>query len=347
MGYILGLDVGGANIKACRFCPQEARSASVYHEVWRDPWGIAGVLTEIKALLGDKPQAVALTMTAELCDVFASKAQGVLCVLGQVEEVFSGLPIYVWSIDGKFFSPAQTREAPLKAAASNWLAGAQMLADCMEPSQKHAIMLDIGSTTTDILPIAPGKVLAAGRTDTGRLASGELVYTGVQRTAPHVIADKVYLDGVPCRVANEQFAITADIYHCLGLIAEDDYTVPTPDGGGRRPEDCARRIARLVAGEPEELGAEKIRLLAQYIMESQLQQIMDGVWQVTSRQDVRAEQLVITGEGAFLAELVAQRLNLPALYWHELVPQAKPDGAMASFAVAWLLHNSMRKGELN
>ena len=340
MSYILGLDIGGANIKACRFCSLGTRSASVYHEVWRDPWGIKDVLEEIKTELREgEPEAVALTMTAELCDVFDSKAQGVLCVLSQVEEAFGGVLIHVWTIDGKFLPVGETRESPLKAAASNWLAGAQMLASCLAARQEQTILIDIGSTTTDILPIAPGKVLAAGRTDIQRLAAGELVYTGAQRTTLNSIVDNVYLDGALCRVANEHFAITADVYRYLGLITEDEYTVPTPDGAGRAPKDCAKRIARLVAGEPEEIGHEKIRLLAEYIMEKQLQQIMDGIWQVASRNGICAEELVITGEGAFLAELAARRLNRKTLRWHELVPGAGPEPAMASFAVAWLLHH--------
>ncbi len=67
---------------------------------------------------------------------------------------------------------------PLTVAASNWVATALVVAD----EVPDAILIDMGSTTTDIIPIVGGVVRAIGLTDPDRLASGELVYTGALRT---------------------------------------------------------------------------------------------------------------------------------------------------------------------
>ena len=62
-------------------------------------------------------------------------------------------------------------------ASANWHACAALIAG------KHtsALFVDLGSTTTDIVPIVDGKVAARGYTDAQRLAAGELIYTGLVR----------------------------------------------------------------------------------------------------------------------------------------------------------------------
>jgi probable H4MPT-linked C1 transfer pathway protein len=336
---ILGLDIGGANTKACRLTLEASSGASVTHEMWRNPAGLKAVLGGIQARLfrEGEPKAVALTMTAELCDVFPSKEEGVVRVLNQVTDIFTGIPVYVWTTESAFAPPERIRKQPLLAAASNWLAGAELVAALLEGRGRQMILLDMGSTTTDILPIAPGKVLALGRSDTRRLALGELVYTGALRTSLAALAGRVYTDGAPCRTANEYFAVTADVYRYLEMICEEEYRVPPPDSAGRDRQDCARRIARLIAADSGSLPEGKIRLICEMIMEKQIGQITEGIWQVLSRFDVTAEELILAGEGAFLLERMAKRMNRKTVSWRELIPQAGTHTDLTPFAAAWLL----------
>lgn len=289
----MGLDIGGANTKACWLEIKDGQvirvqGESIYYEVWRDPEGLHGVLEKLKRQAwrfgaGRAPRAVGLTMTAELCDVFTSKAQGVSSILATARQVFTGLPVYVWTLNGDFVSLAEAEARPMEAAAANWLASATALASSPLVTVTPALLVDMGSTTTDILPLAQGKVEVYGRTDVERLAWGELVYTGIIRTPVNAIASSVFIHGHPCRVANEYFAIMADVYRFLGYIQEDDYVAAVPDGGARTPEGCARRLARVVASEPEVLGWGGLYAVAGYIQEKQIQQIIEAIWQVLSR----------------------------------------------------------------
>src|ERR1051325_158213 len=95
---ILGLDVGGANLKA-------AHTSGVAHSqpfaLWKDPGGLCDAL---RRLVGAMPAAdeFAVTMTGELCDCFESKRQGVLAILDAVEAAAEGVPVQVWRTDGRF-----------------------------------------------------------------------------------------------------------------------------------------------------------------------------------------------------------------------------------------------------
>jgi len=346
LNSVLGLDIGGANTKVSYLEMDgerilKAKGRSVYHEVWRDPDGLCDVLSGFKLLGGQRREKnldrIALSMTAELCDCFESKAEGVLFILSTVEKVFPEVPVHVWTTGQVFVTPAAIRSEPLQAAAANWLASATALA-CCSHLRDSAIFVDMGSTTTDILPIIPGKVLARGRTDTERLLWGELLYTGLLRTPVHSLIDEVNIDGSRCRVTHEYFAITADAYRLLGLIPEAEYNVATPDGKSRDTEACAKRLARVVGSEPEELGSNNIYWLARLVMEKQTEQIVDNILQIVSAKDVPLpKQLIVTGSGSFLLREVARRLGLIAIPWWKMIPGAKADSAMTSYTVAWLL----------
>lgn len=347
MNCVLGLDIGGANTKACRLEMSnghvQATGYSICYEVWKDPQGVRHMLTELKNSLSSGNDAgfdgVALTMTAELCDVFPSKAEGVLHILQMAEEAFTGIPMYVWTVQGEFRTPEKIREEPLLAAAANWLASAEALSDSTLLENGAAILADMGSTTTDIIPLRSGKVMTQGRTDTGRLLAGELLYTGVLRTAVQAIIDEAFIDGLRCRLANEYFAVSADVYRLLGMMTEQEYDVPTPDGGGQDFDACARRLARIVASEPEEIGMKNIFNMAQQIREKHIGQVFDGISRIVSRKELaHLDYIVTTGQGSFILEEAARRLNIKAVPWWQMLPGGTPDLVMSAYAVAYLLH---------
>src|SRR5438045_2140476 len=114
----LGLDVGGANLKAAH---TDGTARSWPFALWKRPNDLAA---ELCGLLAGLPpfDRLAVTMTGELCDCFATKSEGVRHILDAVAAVAGPTPVDVWRTDGSFTDLAGARADPLPAAAANWLA---------------------------------------------------------------------------------------------------------------------------------------------------------------------------------------------------------------------------------
>src|SRR5947208_2946217 len=156
---VLGLDIGGANLKACH---TSGGTCLKPFELWKDPSRLAAALRD---LLAEMPSAdlLAVTMTGELCDCFETKRQGVNFILDAVEDAAGTCPVRVWRTDGRFVEIAVARATPLLAAAANWLALATFAG--RHAPTGPACVIDIGSTTTDIIPLFDGNPVPRGRTD--------------------------------------------------------------------------------------------------------------------------------------------------------------------------------------
>ena len=299
---ILGWDVGGANVKLARL-DEDWRCAIVEQPfpLWREHVRLPAVLASMAAFA--QPGAVmGVTMTAELADCFATKRAGVAFVVGSFESAFPASPLWIYGVDGRFRTAADARAHPLDVAAANWMAGATLVAR----SVRDALFIDVGSTTTDIIPIVDGRVVAEGRTDTERLQTGELVYTGCLRTPLAAILRSAPIGRAKSPVASEQFAIAADVYRWLGDIDGLEYTCETPDGRGRSREEAAARLARVVCADREMLDDDAVTAIAEHAARAQTRGIAHGIRQVLRRLGRAAPRVAaVAGSGAFLARRAA------------------------------------------
>ncbi len=247
---ILGLDIGGANTKTASSDGLFAKS--VYLPLWKNS-PLNGVL---RLLALQEPQAVAVVITGELADCFCCKREGIEKITAAVKRAFS-CPVYFWGASGFAWNN------PLELAAANWSASAALLArevgDCL--------FVDMGSTTTDLIPIQ-GKALAA-KTDFLRLAGGELVYMGLLRTRLDALMPVAMIGGQKVPLAPELFAIMADAHLALGRISEERYACETPDGAGKDREAALRRLARSVCADLEEIGEDAALAIAEQACERQ------------------------------------------------------------------------------
>ena len=316
MTTIVGWDIGGVNVKVARLVWEQgaARSLQVSScpfEIWRAKDSLAEVLQTALAQVSDAvPQVMAVTMTAELSDVFVTKREGVLYVLDTLLATFPRCASYALDLSGRFTLLAEARTRPLDFAAANWLAAALFVAR----SYPNCLLIDVGSTTTDIIPILEGRVACQDRTDTGRLMSGELVYTGALRTQLTALVHAVPVRGRLCPVSSEYFAISGDVHLVLGHLRAEDYSCPTPDGRPPTIESARQRLARLVCADTEMLSAAEIDEMARYIYDRQLEQISAAILQVRSRWADRANLPVVAmGSGASIAVEASRRLGLTAL----------------------------------
>lgn len=318
MTTIVGWDIGGVNVKAAWLAWEygEAKTiqvASCPFEIWRAKDRLPEVLRTVMTQLSvELPHVMAVTMTAELSDVFVTKREGVLYVVDNVLATFPNRASYALDLSGKFVPLIEARTRPLDFAAANWLATALFAAK----SHPNCLLIDVGSTTTDIIPIVDGQVMCQGRTDMDRLMSGELVYTGALRTHLAAIVQAVPVRGRTCPVSAEYFAISGDVHLILGHLRADDYVFPTPDGRPPTIESARQRLARLVCADAEMLSAAEIDEMARYIHHQQLGQISTAILQVRSRLADRSDLPVVAmGSGAFIAAEAGRRLGLTVSDW--------------------------------
>ena len=205
-------------------------------EIQRDPNALVPLLREMLAEAGIAdavPHAV--TMTAELSQLFRTKREGVRFVLESVETAFPGASVHVYTVDGQFLTPADARERPLSVAAANWAATARAVA----MHHPDALLVDIGTTTTDLVPIVGGAVVAVGHTDPDRLMSAELLYTGALRTPAEAIASYVPLGNGLAGVSAEGFALAGDVHVWRGDLVPPTTRVRLPTGGLPRATSSA------------------------------------------------------------------------------------------------------------
>jgi probable H4MPT-linked C1 transfer pathway protein len=286
---VLGLDIGGANLKAGH---SSGVARSRPFALWKAPFALPDALRE---LLRDWPpyDLLAVTMTGELCDCFATKREGVLTILGAVSAVAGQTPVRVWLTDGRLVDVATALAVPQLAAASNWLALATW-AGRLAP-HGPALLIDVGSTTTDIVPLLDGRPVPRGRTDTERLRCGELAYTGVTRTPLCALLGEY--------AAAEFFATTRDVYVMLGHLPEEPDDCDTADGRPATIACAEARVARMICADLETSDADERRNVAERAHLNQMDCLRGCIADVSLAMSSHPQVAVLAGAGEFLAEL--------------------------------------------
>ncbi len=332
----LGIDVGGANLKAA---DSHGYALSIPFELWRRRDELSDALIH---LVESSPScdAIAATMTGELADCYQNKAEGVRHITDALTVAAANRRLAIYHVDGNFRDPIYTRERPGLAAASNWHALAQIASRFLP--DRTGIVLDIGSTTSDVVPVDRGKVASGSRTDVDRLMASELVYTGVERTPICALVSSLPYRGGRCPVAAELFAATADVYRLLGDIQND--LTSTADGRRLDEPNCTGRLARQICADQENFGRDDALEVCHVVKETQVELLSKAIARVSTRVSNRAVAVIASGSGEFLAVEVADthpmvRCVLP-LSSHVGTQRS---GAAAAYAVAQLAEEFLQE----
>ena len=331
---VLALDVGGANIKAA---DGTGWTHAEPFAMWRDAPRLADVLKRIARDAG--PRRIVATMTGEIADCFSSRAEGVSrivqAVVAAAESCGSGSP-GIYRVDGRIVSPDDAAADPLGVAASNWHAVARLAASFVPHAR--ALLVDIGSTTCDIVPLAAGRPAPLADDDAGRMVTGELVYTGVERTPVPAIVRRLPHRGIRRPVASERFAESRDAWLVLGGLEEDPASRDTADGGPFTHDASRIRLARAMLLEPAAVTAADAEQAARWIAEAQARQVARAIDHVARRCGGRPEAVVYSGHGEPLARMALDRLgwsvaavSLPAVVG-AAVSRSAPAHALALIA---------------
>ena len=326
----IGLDIGGANTKMAVIRFDDASTSeesliqsirvesleTVYHPIWERLQELPDMLTSMLAGQATTPHLTTLTMTAELADCFGTKREGVVQILSMIERIEPSVSVLL--NNGKIVDLSTGLREPGRIAAANWVAPSLLIGRMMPES----LFIDVGSTTTDIIPISGGSFSLDDPSDMGRLANHQLVYTGALRTNVATITDHVIINGQKIYTASENFSTTGDVNLVLGLIEQSDYTVPTSDGQPATFQGALRRLSRVICSDLEHLTKDQVEEMAKYIHQVQVTKTADHISRLIENDDLDPKQTcVVAGMGiSCLAEPAARAAGLDRIItFHELL----------------------------
>ncbi|MEP9354512.1 hydantoinase/oxoprolinase family protein [Xanthobacter sp. KR7-65] len=304
-GTIIGWDVGGAHLKRA-VLSADGRLLSV-HMAACPLWQGLDRLDEAMAQMPAAEGRHVATMTGELTDLWPDRATGVAGLAAALAERLGACLALYAGPDG-FVTAADAAGNASGIASANWHATAAALAaEC-----GSGALVDIGSTTTDIICFAGAQIRCRGYSDAERLESGELVYSGAVRTPVMALASHLPFGGRMVPLMAEHFATTADVYRLTGQLPDGADLHPTADGGPKTMESSARRLLRMVAADlrPATLGA--AQALAAIAAEVQLHRLHLALAQVLSANALPLDApLLGAGVGRFLVARLAERVGRP------------------------------------
>ena len=320
----IGWDLGGAHVKAARVeGGQVTGVVQLACPLWTELDRLPAVLAEVQARLGPAAQHAA-TMTGELADVFPTRAEGVARLAHALVQATAPALPRLYAGRAGWLGPEDAAAHADDVASANWHATAALAGRFVG----DALLVDVGSTTTDLIHIAARRPAGAGYTDAERLACGELVYTGLVRTPVMALCARAPFAGRWTGLANELFATAADAYRLLGELPEGADAMATADGREKTVEASRARLARMVGRDAGDASPEAWRGFAAWLAEAQLRQIADAALLVLSRAALPRDAPVLgAGVGRHMAERLAGRLGRPYRDYAALPPLAAAAGA--------------------
>lgn len=306
----LGWDVGGAHVKLAAFGEDGRLKAVriVACPVWKGADQLAGAVRELRAAF-EPGVPSAVTMTAEVADLWPDRRSGVIETTALLMRELSGAPLALFAGPEGFVSPENAAAHVDSIGSANWYATTAVLAHLL-PS---GVLLDIGSTTTDLIAFTDSRVAARGYSDADRLALNELLYTGVTRTPVMALAPEAPFGGRWLPLMAEHYATTADIYRLTGELTETADLYPGADGGPKTQEASARRLLRMVGQDLTPATQPRALPLARYFAEAQIQRIARTLDGLGSGLENDIELIVGAGVGRFIAARLAARRDIAYL----------------------------------
>jgi probable H4MPT-linked C1 transfer pathway protein len=319
---LLGWDIGGVHLKVAAMSGGRiVAAAQAPYQIRRGLGVVSDALAELPDWARSAPRH-AVTMTAELSALFDDRPAGVAALAEWARTSLSGR-VSIYGGRAGFLEPGNAASHALDIASANWHATAAFLAT----RQRDALLVDIGSTTTDVIPIVAGAVAAHGYTDGERLATAELVYTGAVRTPIMALADRLPFSGTDVTLVAEHFATIADVHRLAGGMPPEVDQQETADGRDKSLAASRARLARVLGRDAMDASDGAWDGLARHIAELQLRRLQDACARVLSRPDVATmPPLVGCGAGSFLAARLAARLGLAYRDFASFVPLAEEAG---------------------
>jgi (4-(4-[2-(gamma-L-glutamylamino)ethyl]phenoxymethyl)furan-2-yl)methanamine synthase len=333
---VAGFDIGGAHLKVTR--AENGRiveAVTIATPLWQGLDKLTAAFREATPLHAGA-DFNAFTMTGELSDIFPSRGEGIATLLKQISEHFLSGKNLIYAGRSGFVGVEQAHRQSTDVASANWHATAALVAKLTG----DALFVDMGSTTTDLVPIRNGVITSEGYTDAERLMSGELVYTGFTRTFLFGVASSAPIGGRMTPLMNEYFASIADVHRIMGVLDEKDDKHPSADGKAKTVDGSIARLARTVGRDAADLEPSDWRDVARWFSEQQLRKMHDAAF-LGARSLSDDAPIVGAGIGRWQIRRLAERMERRFIDFADIIPandavRSEASSAAPAAAVALL-----------
>ncbi|MCH9766008.1 MAG: hypothetical protein K0U34_08470 [Alphaproteobacteria bacterium] len=307
MWQTVGLDVGGAHLKVALANGGQISSVEQFAcPLWRGLKHLHTALAATQPLLASADR-IAITMTGELSDLFPDRKTGVATLVDVLSEKL-GNTLQFWLGQKGFGDAAAARAHPADTGSTNFLASAEFAASKIA----DGVLIDFGSTTADIILLQDGKPAPIGISDAERLTSGELVYTGLTRTAVMGVTTRAPFQGQWQGLAREYLATMADVRRVLSELPDGTDLHQTADGRSKSLEDSVDRLARMFGRDGDDGSLEDWRQAAAFIREAQIRSLQNELLRILTRANLAiTAPIIAAGIGCDSVRVLARRIGRP------------------------------------
>ena len=321
---IAGIDIGGANLKfalidatlsSCAVAVDQSATTSfganvestgeVSFHFWTDHLNLVATLNQIRKPWPDV-DGIAITMTAELADCFENKRQGVHFIVDAVRQTFPKTDCRFYTTKGELVDGNLAKLNWAMIAASNWHASAWHL--FRQHKLTDGFLVDIGSTTCDLIPVEAGLPVVPGQTDLDRLRNGQLVYAGTGRTAICSLLNSVQLTDGKVAIARELFATVSDAMIWTDRLPPQPSSCNSADGRSMTRSACRDRLCRMLCADSEDLQDSQVTAIAEQTYAALEDLIVASLRSVVDQHPALAKTFCLAGSGQSLARRVIERV---------------------------------------
>jgi len=281
---IVGWDIGGAHAKACLIDGGAIVDVAQWPcALWRGLHELDAALDAALArwsrLLDNAgPMVHAVTMSGEMVDLFATREEGVARIAARLAQRLPGR-IVLYGGRAGWIDVADAAQRWAEIASANWFATADHAARLFG----DGVVVDIGSTTVDLIAFRDGGVASQSRSDHDRLRRGELVYSGVVRTPLCALARRVPFRGAEVNIMAEWFATTADVYRLTGELDPAHDQHPSADAQAKDLPGSRQRLARMIGLDARDASEDDWLVLARHWRSLQIDEIAQQLGQLMSQ----------------------------------------------------------------
>ena len=296
---IIGWDIGGAHIKASKinFVKKKTLTKQLFCPIWININNLNKSILKIKKKLGGCDYH-AITMTAELADIFKNRNEGTKKIINILCKAIPEKKIFFYSNLKTFLKKKEALKKTDAINSMNWHATASLISNFYP----NCILVDMGSSTTDIIPIKKKRIIAKGNNDYKRLVYRELIYFGVIRTPITAIEKNKNL-------IYENFANLGDIYRVLNKLPKKIDLTPSQDNKSKSKNDSARRIARVFGKDYKKKDFNTWKKLALKIENKQKKILKENINKIRKRNFSSSVPIIGAGIGEFLIREIYNKNN--------------------------------------